>query len=94
LHFCCNFGRDFEEFADRSVLVVHPAVDPWTPAALSRPFFDRIAAEKYRVDLKRCGHLPYEEPGLHQMAEAISGFVSKVVEPDQLPSSPMQQGKD
>jgi alpha-beta hydrolase superfamily lysophospholipase len=68
-----------EEFTDSPVLVVHPAADPWTPAALSRPFFDRIAAEKYWVDLEGCGHLPYEEPGVHQMAEAISDFVSKVI---------------
>jgi pimeloyl-ACP methyl ester carboxylesterase len=59
-----------------SVLVVHPALDPWTPAELSRPFFERIAAEKYWVDLQDCGHLPYEEPGVHQMTEAVSSFLT------------------
>jgi alpha-beta hydrolase superfamily lysophospholipase len=68
-----------EQFTETPVLVVHPALDPWTPAGLSRPFFDRIAAEKYWVDLEGCGHLPYEEPGVHQMTDAISRFIAKVV---------------
>lgn len=57
-------------------LVIHPGADPWTPGELSRPFFNRIAAPKEWVDLPGCGHLPYEEPGVSVMWEAIERFLS------------------
>ncbi|MFF0721632.1 alpha/beta hydrolase [Micromonospora sp. NPDC003816] len=65
-----------EAFTACPVLMTHPADDRWTPVALSRAFFDRIAADKRLVLLERAGHLPVEEPGLTQLGQAVSDFVS------------------
>jgi len=66
-----------EAFTQCPVLCVHPAQDPWTPAALSRPFFDRLAAPKTWVDLEGCGHFPIEEPGITRLFESIDAFVGQ-----------------
>ncbi|MFC5746206.1 alpha/beta fold hydrolase [Actinomadura rugatobispora] len=60
-----------EEFTACPVVLAHPADDRWTPAALSLPFFERLASEKRLVMLEGCGHLPVEEPGLTRLAEAL-----------------------
>lgn len=67
-----------EDFRVCPVLLVHPAEDRWTPYEVSRPFFERIAGEKQLVLLEGCGHFPYEEPGVHQLREAVAGFLAAV----------------
>jgi alpha-beta hydrolase superfamily lysophospholipase len=67
-----------EEFRLCPVLLVHPADDRWTPYKVSQPFFDRIAGNKRLVLLPGCGHLPYEQPGLSVMAEAIEDFMQEI----------------
>lgn len=66
-----------EEFGVCPVLLAHPAVDPWTPLELSRRFFDRIKATKELVVLEGCGHFPVEEPGRHQLEDALEAFVAR-----------------
>lgn len=56
------------------VLVVHPAEDRWTPVEVTRPFFDRLTVDKQLVLLDGCGHLPYEQPGLAQLEQAVARF--------------------
>lgn len=60
-----------EQFTACPVLMAHPAADRWTPVALSMPFFDRLAVDKRLVMLEGCGHMPVEEPGLGQLAQAL-----------------------
>jgi pimeloyl-ACP methyl ester carboxylesterase len=52
-------------------VLAHPAVDRWTPTAMSLRFFDRIAAPKELVLLEGAGHYPVEAPGVHQLLDAI-----------------------
>ena len=61
------------------VLVMHPTLDWWTPAAYSRPFYEKLPGEKEWVDLEGCGHLPFEEPGVSAMEGAVVRFVERVV---------------
>lgn len=67
-----------EAFTRCPVLVLHPTLDPWTPASYSRPFFDALAGEKTWVDLVGCGHLPFEEPGLSMMEEGVHRFLGAI----------------
>ncbi|MGI5171592.1 alpha/beta hydrolase [Spirillospora sp. CA-253888] len=60
-----------EEFTSCPVLLVHPGADRWTPVALSRAFFDRIAAPKQLKVLDNAGHYPVEEPGVRRFADAF-----------------------
>lgn len=64
-----------EQFTTCPVLLVHPGADPWTPVALSRSFFDRIAADKRLVLLDQAGHIPLEEPGVTQLQQAAVSFI-------------------
>ena len=46
------------------LLLAHPAEDNWTPLAVSKPFFDRLACDKELVMLENCGHWTQQEkPG-------------------------------
>jgi len=38
-------------------------------------FYDRIKGAKRLVVLEGCGHFPVEEPGQHQLEEAIQSMV-------------------
>ena len=67
-----------EDFDLCPLLLAHPANDNWTPLAVSQPFFDRLGCEKQLVLLEGCGHLPYEEPGVSQLREAVDQFLSRV----------------
>ena len=67
-----------ENFDLCPLLLAHPADDRWTPLAVSQPFFDRLAGEKKLVMLDGCGHLPYEEPGVSQLKEAVGRFLRRV----------------
>lgn len=60
-----------EDFTNAPVLLLHPADDRWTPLEISRPFFERIGAQKSWRLLENCGHFPVEEPGFEQMTRAI-----------------------
>jgi alpha-beta hydrolase superfamily lysophospholipase len=60
-----------EEATGPPVVLAHPAVDRWTPTAMSLRFFDRIAAPKELVLLEGAGHYPVEAPGVHQLLDAI-----------------------
>lgn len=65
-----------EEFTACPVLMAHPGADRWTPVELSTPFFDRLGVDKRLVVLEGCGHMPVEEPGLGQFAEALRRFAA------------------
>ncbi|MFB4315924.1 alpha/beta hydrolase [Actinomadura sp. 21ATH] len=77
-----------EDFTACPVLMVHPAADRWTPAALSTPFFDRLRVGKRLVMLDGCGHMPVEEPGLTQMAGALRRFTAETAERPSRPGDP------
>ena len=64
-----------EAFDVCPLLLAHPADDKWTPLAVSQPFFDRLSGEKELVMLEGCGHLPYEEPGVSQLRDAVEAFL-------------------
>lgn len=61
------------------VLLTQPAADPWTPYELSLPVLDRLTKVPVRrVMLENAGHYPLEEPGLTQLAEAVTRFAREV----------------
>ena len=60
-----------EDFHAVPVTLIHPGDDHWTPASMSLPFFERIAAEKHYVILDGAGHFPVEEPGISQMHRTL-----------------------
>lgn len=60
-----------EEFSAVPVTLIHPGDDRWTPASMSLPFFERIAADKTYVELEGAGHFPVEEPGITQMHDTL-----------------------
>lgn len=71
-----------EQFLGPPVLMVHPGDDRWTPLSVSRPFFDRIGAEKSLVILENCGHFPVEQPGFTRLLDAVGQLVDDVRRPD------------
>lgn len=70
-----------EQFQQCPVLMVHPALDHWTPVAGSDLFFERLRVPKRRVLLDNCGHFPVESPGLQQLRCAVLDFLQGIVEP-------------
>lgn len=62
------------------LLLAHPAEDTWTPLSVSQPFFDKLGCDKELVMLEGCGHLPYEEPGVSQLREAVRHFLDGIVQ--------------
>lgn len=76
--FASSPGIPPERFDACPVFLAHPADDRWTPAALSRTFFDRIRGPKRLVLLEGAGHFPVERPGLDQLADAVAGCLSGV----------------
>ncbi|HVY45385.1 MAG TPA: alpha/beta fold hydrolase [Minicystis sp.] len=65
-----------EDFRVCPVLLTHPGVDRMTDIALSRRFFDRLAAPKRMVVLEGASHMPTERPGLDQMQAAVREFLA------------------
>ncbi|KOX15403.1 alpha/beta hydrolase [Nocardiopsis sp. NRRL B-16309] len=61
-----------EQAASVPVVLAHPALDRWTPPAVSRAFLDRIAAPTRYVPLVGCGHLPVEEPGVSTLVDLLA----------------------
>ncbi|MDX1959483.1 MAG: alpha/beta hydrolase [Leptospiraceae bacterium] len=64
-----------EKFQVCPVLLVHPAIDPWTPLALSQKTFNKLPSSKKLVVLEGAGHYPYEEPGVSQLNREILLFL-------------------
>lgn len=67
-----------EHFARTPVLLAHPEEDRWTPVALSKRFFDGIAAPKRYATLRGAGHLPVEESGLADLDRALRDFLDEL----------------
>lgn len=64
------------------LLVLHPARDAWTPAALSARVLSRAAGPGRLVPLRECGHFPVEEPGLSDLVDEVAAL------PDRWPVRP------
>jgi alpha-beta hydrolase superfamily lysophospholipase len=67
-----------EQFDLCPVLLAHPGVDRMTDIALSRRFFDRLAAPKRMVVLDGASHMPTEHPGVDQLEAAVLEFMAQV----------------
>jgi alpha-beta hydrolase superfamily lysophospholipase len=68
-----------EQFTRCPVLLAHPGVDRMTDIALSRRFFDRLAAPKRMVVLDGASHMPTEHPGVDQLEAAVLEFLRQLV---------------
>jgi alpha-beta hydrolase superfamily lysophospholipase len=68
-----------EDFTACPVLLAHPGVDRMTDIALSRRFFDRLAAPKRMVVLEGASHMPTEHPGVDQLEAAVLEFLASIV---------------
>ncbi len=64
-----------ERFTQCPVLLAHPGNDRMTDIALSRRFFDRLAAPKKLVILDGASHMPTEHPGIDQLERAVMEMV-------------------
>lgn len=69
-----------EQFTSCPVLLAHPGVDRMTDIALSRRFFDRIAAPKRMVVLDGASHMPTEHPGIDQLEAAVLAFMQTLAD--------------
>ncbi|MEO8704481.1 MAG: alpha/beta hydrolase [Kofleriaceae bacterium] len=67
-----------EQFTACPVLLAHPGVDRMTDIALSRRFFERLAAPKHMVILDGASHMPTEHPGVDQLEAAVLDFMRAV----------------
>lgn len=67
-----------EQFTQCPVLLAHPGVDRMTDIALSRRFFERLAAPKRMVVLDGASHMPTEHPGVDQLEAAVLEFMASV----------------
>jgi alpha-beta hydrolase superfamily lysophospholipase len=67
-----------ENFNLCPVLLTHAGVDRMTDIALSRRFFDRLAAPKRMVVLEGASHMPTEHPGIDQLEHAVVDFVGAI----------------
>jgi alpha-beta hydrolase superfamily lysophospholipase len=70
-----------EQFTLCPVLLAHPGVDRMTDIALSRRFFDRLAAPKRMVVLDGASHMPTEHPGVDQLEAAVLEFMATLSQP-------------
>lgn len=67
-----------EDFTVCPVLLAHPGDDRMTDIALSRRFFDRLAAPKRMVILDGASHMPTEHPGIEQLEAAVTEFMAEI----------------
>ena len=67
-----------EAFRTCPVLLAHPGADRMTDIALSRRFFERLAAPKRMVVLDGASHMPTEHPGVDQLEAAVLDFLAQV----------------
>jgi alpha-beta hydrolase superfamily lysophospholipase len=73
-----------EDFTVCPVLLAHPGVDRMTDIALSRRFFDRLAAPKRMVVLDGASHMPTEHPGVDQLEAAVLDYMRALAPTTQL----------
>lgn len=79
-----RFFRTVQAFSPPSLalacplLLVHPGDDAWTPTALSRAVFDRIAARKSFVELPGGSHLPVEQPAYDALNAHVADFLDAI----------------
>ena len=64
-----------EAFTHCPVLLAHPGDDRMTDIALSRRFFERLAAPKRMIVLDGASHMPTEHPGVDQLEVAVLEFL-------------------
>jgi alpha-beta hydrolase superfamily lysophospholipase len=76
-----------EQFTVCPVLLAHPGVDRMTDIAVSRRFFDRLAAPKRMVVLDGASHMPTEHPGVDQLEASVLEFMQKITSSVAGPSS-------
>jgi alpha-beta hydrolase superfamily lysophospholipase len=67
-----------ERFTECPVLLAHPGDDRMTDIALSRRFFDRLAAPKQMVILDGASHMPTEHPGIDQLERAVMDMLDQI----------------
>jgi alpha-beta hydrolase superfamily lysophospholipase len=67
-----------EAFDRCPVLLAHPGADRMTGIALSRRFFDRLAAPKRMVVLDGASHMPTEHPGVDQLESEVASFLRQL----------------
>ena len=67
-----------EDFDKCPVLFFQPENDNIIPWEISAPFYDKLNCDKKVVFLKGCGHIPMEEPGIHQLKESAELFLNKL----------------
>lgn len=67
-----------EDFDLCPVLLAHPGADRMTDIALSRRFFDRLAAPKRMVVLDGASHMPTEHPGVDQLEKSVLEFLAEL----------------
>lgn len=67
-----------EDFDVCPVLLAHPGADRMTDIALSRRFFDRLAAPKRMIVLEGASHMPTEHPGVDQLEAAVLAFMTEL----------------
>ena len=67
-----------EEFDVCPVLLAHPGADRMTDIALSRRFFDRLAAPRRMIVLEGASHMPTEHPGVDQLEAAVLAFMTEL----------------
>ncbi|CAN5896434.1 hypothetical protein BH11MYX3_BH11MYX3_33150 [soil metagenome] len=71
-----------EDFRVCPVLLAHPGVDRMTDIALSRRFFERLAAPKRMVVLDGASHMPTEHPGVDQLEVAVLTYLRELTGED------------
>jgi alpha-beta hydrolase superfamily lysophospholipase len=67
-----------EQFTACPVLLAHPGNDRMTDIALSRRFFERLAAPKRMVILDGASHMPTEHPGIDQLERAVIDMLEEI----------------
>jgi alpha-beta hydrolase superfamily lysophospholipase len=67
-----------EDFDVCPVLLAHPGADRMTEIALSRRFFDRLAAPKRMIVLDGASHMPTEHPGVDQLEHAVLEYLREI----------------
>lgn len=70
-----------EAFTRCPVLLAHPGDDRMTDIALSRRFFERLAAPKRMVVLDGASHMPTEHPGVDQLEASVLEMLRRLDAP-------------
>lgn len=69
-----------DQFTTCPILLTQPAEDRWSPPWMGEGFLTKVTGVSVTVTrLDNAGHLPFEDPGLRQMIEAIDSFVTSNV---------------